>query len=106
MTVPTSQSAWHGWRLFAVLAVAVLCMTALVLALQAQPVEGLRSAIRATARSSFALFLAAFSARPRRWPAGSRRTCRRQPSPACRRPCNWPCWSAKATSFPAWSGTA
>ncbi|MDU5679044.1 MAG: hypothetical protein E6023_27235, partial [Pseudomonas aeruginosa] len=26
MTVPTSQSAWHGWRLFAVLAVAVLCM--------------------------------------------------------------------------------
>ena len=28
----------------------------------------------------------AFSARPRRWPAGSRRTCRRQPSPACRRP--------------------
>lgn len=20
--------------------------------------------------------------------------------------CNWPCWSAKATSFPAWSGTA
>ncbi|MEN1374855.1 hypothetical protein AAIH49_33060, partial [Pseudomonas aeruginosa] len=49
MTVPTSQSAWHGWRLFAVLAVAVLCMTALVLALQAQPVEGLRSAIRATA---------------------------------------------------------
>lgn len=62
MTVPTSQSAWHGWRLFAVLAVAVLCMTALVLALQAQPVEGLRSAIRATARSSFALFLAAFLA--------------------------------------------
>ncbi|EPQ8855584.1 TPA: ferric reductase-like transmembrane domain-containing protein, partial [Pseudomonas aeruginosa] len=40
----------------------VLCMTALVLALQAQPVEGLRSAIRATARSSFALFLAAFLA--------------------------------------------
>lgn len=62
MTVPTSQSAWHGWRLFAVLAVAVLCMTALVLALQAQPVEGLRSAIRATARSSFALFV------PRRFP--------------------------------------
>ncbi|MFS6793761.1 hypothetical protein ABMY87_29190 [Pseudomonas aeruginosa] len=62
MAVPTSQSAWHGWRLFAVLAVAVLCMTALVLALQAQPVEGLRSAIRATARSSFALFLAAFLA--------------------------------------------
>ncbi len=62
MTVPTSQSAWHGWRLFAVLAVAVLCMTALVLALQAQPVEGLRSAIRATARSSFALFLVAFLA--------------------------------------------
>ncbi|MEN1586051.1 hypothetical protein AAIH44_35330, partial [Pseudomonas aeruginosa] len=48
--------------MFAVLAVAVLCMTALVLALQAQPVEGLRSAIRATARSSFALFLAAFLA--------------------------------------------
>lgn len=65
MTVPTSQSAWHGWRLFAVLAVAVLCMTALVLALQAQPVEGLRSAIRATARSSFALFLRAV---PRRFP--------------------------------------
>lgn len=62
MTFTTSQSTWHGWRLFALLAVAVLCMTALVLALQAQPVEGLRSAIRTTARSSFALFLAAFLA--------------------------------------------
>lgn len=50
-----------GWKLFAVLAGLTLAMTAVVLASQPDP-DGLRSAIRATARSSFALFLLAFLA--------------------------------------------
>ncbi|EMR47468.1 ferric reductase domain-containing protein [Pseudomonas putida LS46] len=50
-----------GWKLFAALAGLTLAMTAIVLASQPDP-DGLRSAIRATARSSFALFLLAFLA--------------------------------------------
>lgn len=50
-----------GWKLFAALAGLTLAMTAVVLASQPDP-DGLRSAIRATARSSFALFLLAFLA--------------------------------------------
>lgn len=50
-----------GWRLFATLAGLTLAMTTVVLASQTDP-DGLRSAIRATARSSFALFLLAFLA--------------------------------------------
>lgn len=51
-----------GWKLFAALAVLTLLMTAAVLAAYPAGAEGLRSAIRATARSSFALFLLAFLA--------------------------------------------
>ena len=50
-----------GWKLFTALAGLTLAMTAVVLASQPDP-DGLRSAIRATARSSFALFLLAFLA--------------------------------------------
>ncbi|WP_027907059.1 ferric reductase-like transmembrane domain-containing protein [Pseudomonas taiwanensis] len=51
-----------GWKLFAALAGLTLAMTAVVLASHPIGSDGLRSAIRATARSSFALFLLAFLA--------------------------------------------
>ena len=51
-----------GWKLFAALAGLTLLMTAAVLAAHPPGADGLRSAIRATARSSFALFLLAFLA--------------------------------------------
>lgn len=51
-----------GWKLFGLLAAAVLAMSALILALNPDPAQAMRSVIRATARSSFVLFLAAFVA--------------------------------------------
>ncbi|POG11255.1 hypothetical protein BGP84_16490 [Pseudomonas putida] len=51
-----------GWKLFAALAALTLLMTAAVLLNYPPGADGLRSAIRATARSSFALFLLAFLA--------------------------------------------
>ncbi|MCE1117169.1 MULTISPECIES: ferric reductase-like transmembrane domain-containing protein [Pseudomonas] len=51
-----------GWKLFAILAAMILLMTAAVLAAYPPGAEGLRSAIRATARSSFVLFLLTFLA--------------------------------------------
>jgi DMSO/TMAO reductase YedYZ heme-binding membrane subunit len=52
-----------GWKLFVALAAFVLLMTAAVLGTHSPgDAEGLRSAIRATARSSFALFLLTFLA--------------------------------------------
>ncbi|OLF53941.1 hypothetical protein [Pseudomonas chlororaphis] len=62
MTTQTLPSPLHGWRLFSLLAVAVLLMSALILLLEPNLVEATRSAIRATARSSFVLFLLAFTA--------------------------------------------
>lgn len=51
-----------GWKLFAALAALTLLMTAVVLAAHPLGADGLRSTIRATARSSFALFLLTFLA--------------------------------------------
>ncbi|MFJ4156925.1 ferric reductase-like transmembrane domain-containing protein [Pseudomonas sp. NPDC089752] len=51
-----------GWKLFSALAALTLLMTVVVLAAHPAGSDGLRSAIRATARSSFALFLLAFLA--------------------------------------------
>jgi DMSO/TMAO reductase YedYZ heme-binding membrane subunit len=51
-----------GWKLFATLAALILLMTAAVLVAQPPGADALRSAIRATARSSFALFLLTFLA--------------------------------------------
>ena len=50
---------FSGWPLWSLIAVAVLAMTGLSIASQADLVEGVHSAVRATARSSFALFLLA-----------------------------------------------
>lgn len=63
----------RGWRLTACAAAAVCLMVACLLAAYGAGEEGLRSIIRATARTSFALFLPAFVApaldvlRPARW---------------------------------------
>lgn len=51
-----------GWKLFHALAALALLMTAVVLVTHPLGADGLRSAIRATARSSFALFLLTFLA--------------------------------------------
>lgn len=51
-----------GWKLFWLLGALVLAMSTSILLLSPDLVEGLRSVIRATARTSFALFLAAFVA--------------------------------------------
>ena len=53
---------YQGWSLFSLFAALVLLMTVMVLIINPDLTEGVRSAIRATARSSFALFLLAFTA--------------------------------------------
>ncbi|BFT63517.1 hypothetical protein [Pseudomonas moorei] len=53
---------YEGWSLFGLLCVLILVMAASIVVLNPELVEGLRSAIRATARTSFVLFLAAFTA--------------------------------------------
>lgn len=52
----------RGWQLFSLIAVLVTAMSVTAIAIQPDLVDGLRSAIRATARSSFVLFLIAFTA--------------------------------------------
>lgn len=60
--MPSKTTRIGGWKLFGLLASLVLAMAALILALNDDPAEAMRSVIRATARSSFVLFLAAFVA--------------------------------------------
>ncbi|WP_434647520.1 ferric reductase-like transmembrane domain-containing protein [Pseudomonas sp. D1-2] len=61
-TATPSAFRYQGWSLFSLLAAMVLLMTVLVLIINPDLTEGVRSAIRATARSSFVLFLLAFTA--------------------------------------------
>ena len=51
-----------GWKLFWLIGALVIAMSTLILLISPDPIEGLRTMIRATARTSFALFLAAFVA--------------------------------------------
>ncbi|KJK01785.1 membrane protein [Pseudomonas sp. 21] len=62
MNRPAEPARLHGWRLFSLLSLLVLIVAALALWSQPQGVEALRSSIRVTARTSFALFLATFLA--------------------------------------------
>nr|WP_294972830.1 ferric reductase-like transmembrane domain-containing protein [uncultured Pseudomonas sp.] len=62
MNRPVETASLQGWRLFSLLSLLVLIVTALALWAQPQWVEALRSSIRVTARTSFALFLATFLA--------------------------------------------
>ncbi len=52
----------RSWQLFSLIAALVMAMSATAIAIQPDLIDGLRSAIRATARSSFVLFLIAFTA--------------------------------------------
>ena len=52
----------RGWPLFCLISALVVVMSALAITLQPDLIAGLRSAIRATARTSFVLFLTAFTA--------------------------------------------
>ena len=54
--------SFRGWQLFGLIAALVAVMSATAIAVQPDLIEGLRSAIRATARSSFVLFMIAFTA--------------------------------------------
>ncbi|WMJ68254.1 hypothetical protein [Stenotrophomonas sp. 24(2023)] len=59
----SSRTAFlHGWRLFLAIAVVVLACAAAAFAIGSDAADGSRTAIRVTARSSFLLFLAAFTA--------------------------------------------
>ncbi|MBK0024837.1 ferric reductase-like transmembrane domain-containing protein [Stenotrophomonas sp. S48] len=58
----STPSSLHGWRLFVAIAVVLIAFAMAAFALQPDVVEGSRAAIRVTARTSFVLFLAAFTA--------------------------------------------
>lgn len=62
MTATRPGFRLQGWPLFFLLAVLVSLMSAALLAAHADPVAGVRAVIRATARSSFVLFLSVFVA--------------------------------------------
>jgi DMSO/TMAO reductase YedYZ heme-binding membrane subunit len=52
----------HGWRLFMIIALVVVAAAALALMTGMDSIDGTRRVIRMTARTSFLLFLAAFTA--------------------------------------------
>lgn len=62
MTYANSGAGLRGWTLFSLLSLVVLLFTTTAMLWQTELVEALRSAIRVTARTSFALFLVTFLA--------------------------------------------
>lgn len=62
MTYPNSGSGLRGWTLFLLMSLLVLLFATTTMLLHTELVEALRSAIRVTARTSFALFLLTFLA--------------------------------------------
>jgi DMSO/TMAO reductase YedYZ heme-binding membrane subunit len=57
-----SKDAWEGWSIVGAVAVALTLVVTMEAMMAGAPVEGIRGIIRATARSSFALFSLAFTA--------------------------------------------
>lgn len=57
-----SKDAWEGWSIVGTVAVALTLVVTMEAMMASAPVEGVRGIIRATARSSFALFSLAFTA--------------------------------------------
>src|SRR5262245_51654671 len=57
-----SKEAWEGWSIVGAVAVALILLVTIEAMLAGPPVEAVRGIIRATARSSFALFSLAFTA--------------------------------------------
>jgi len=57
-----SKDAWEGWSIVGAVAAALILVVTMEAMMSGAPVEGVRGIIRATARSSFALFSLAFTA--------------------------------------------
>jgi len=57
-----SKDAWEGWSIVGAVAVALILVVTMEAMMSGAPVEGVRGIIRATERSSFALFSLAFTA--------------------------------------------
>lgn len=57
-----STNAWEGWSIVGAVAIALILVVTIEAMTSTAPVQGVRGIIRATARSSFALFLLAFTA--------------------------------------------
>jgi len=62
MSTHICAERFRGWPLFWLISALVVLMTVVIIVTTPDSVEGIRAAIRATARTSFALFLAAFTA--------------------------------------------
>ena len=62
MTYPNSGAGLRGWTLFSLLSLTVLLFATSTMLWHTELVDALRSAIRVTARTSFALFLLTFLA--------------------------------------------
>lgn len=65
-----STNAWEGWSIVGAVAIALVLLVTIQAMTASAPIEGIRGIIRATARSSFALFSLAFTASAARhfWP--------------------------------------
>ncbi|HEY0682722.1 MAG TPA: hypothetical protein VGD45_10355 [Steroidobacter sp.] len=65
-----STRAWEGWSIVGAVAIALILVVTIEAMTASAPVEGIRGIIRATARTSFALFSLAFTASAARhfWP--------------------------------------
>lgn len=57
-----SKHAWEGWSIVGAVAVGLILLVTMEAMMAPDPVAGVRGIIRATARSSFALFALAFTA--------------------------------------------
>ena len=77
--MPTRQNWFEGWRLFAVLSLALVALSLWIAGMRQFEVEGVRMVIRFTARTSLLLFCLAFSAAAlaRIWPNARTRWLRR-----------------------------
>lgn len=77
--MPERQSWFEGWRLLAVLTLSLIALSLWIASMRQFEVEGVRMAIRFTARSSLVLFCLAFSAAAlaRLWPTAWSRWQRR-----------------------------
>lgn len=77
--MPTRQDWFEGWRLFTLLSLTLLALSVWIAGMRAFEVEGVRMAIRFTARTSLLLFCLAFAgaALARLWPNTGTRWLRR-----------------------------
>jgi DMSO/TMAO reductase YedYZ heme-binding membrane subunit len=77
--IPHARNLTEGWRLLGLITLILLAVTAATFLVAGGGIEGLRSAIRLTARTSLALFLASFLASSliHLWPSETTRWLRR-----------------------------